>query len=1461
VQPTGFTTAAASPLASAPAVLELAEGSRWRAPEVTAALAEHAARVARDGGDQATALLAEGWLLQGAAAIGRGVAAVPRAVAALSDAAAGNHLAAVDRLRVALAGVARSLDDRSTCLVLLAPVLDRADSSPRLSADAHLEAALCQDARAGTGGRSPVDTALAALRQVGGEYGELGLAAVDAALAGQQRAMRQLDGSVEYARAGLRRILGERQQSGALPPVSPYLAATLGLELTLALLDQGRRDDATEVARTVLRWGGQPGSLVPTARLRLAMAQRVYLPSGEREEALAAAEWVSLAVDQRDLPELEVESYSLLAELRESGGELSGALDASRRAHAAYRALASTVERALVLLVRSAGEAPTVQRDVAGREPSAKPNVANQTDPVGWAATGLESDAANGAPTPRMTGAGQVWQPSVQPGRHPGSVAPRRPSSESPVRAQREGTVRSEQNVFQLFEGEGARRPGQQAPPALREPPHPSEPAGSAQASGAFGRNTDYASPRSPSSEVDQRSSLSSTDPLLGRTLGHGAPAEGLNETTSPDVLTQPGLSSPLASGAPGPDPLTRTAGSGAADRSSQQPGTSSLSRSSGLPKAGSPAGLGLLLGAGSSFGTGVPANRRGLTEADPGNRWGRAQADPPPGSGVSGGGELGDLLTGSGAAAGRDDSPIRRDPFGGHDPGAADDLSARDRRSAAADPLNGSAYRTGPDLLGGSDPLTGRDALSGSDPLTGRDAWSGSGPVAGRDALSGWDPLGSTGDPPRYGSSPSGDALTGSGPLIGSGSPAGADPLTGSGSPPGADPWTVGDPLTGSSPLAGLGSFEGSDPLTGTYSLAGADALAGVGAPEALPPPGGLSVAELAVEMLGLMGIGDQPLHLVLIDIATPDGSATGPAVGELARVIASRVAEQLPGHGRLYLLNHYAVAVALPGADPQTVTRWVRTVSNGLSQRWTELSAELPRAAFRIDVRLLDGDRTVAEQLWDLRLGDGGSGVAGPDVHRADTEEPDPLSGRHIAGRAEPDPLGADPSANRISALPGSGGRRRRPDVETGSTDTPIGPGEWNPGYGARWNGASNGRLTSWDRDEPLPATERGAHSNETGLGGPFGSNGLGKHGPVPGEPSSGSGHSAHRGHRGAPYRGGPGGPGAPDGFGGSGGMNGPGGSAAPNGSGGSAGPYGSGGPVGMNGSGGSAGPYGSGGPAGMNGLGGPGGMNGFGGPLGGNGAAAPGSGGMTGPSGRGGTGTGTGLGGPVNGRTPIDSAGGPDAASTGSPWASATATAAIGAAVVAGAPVNRRLAVVEPLPTQTRPKGADPALRRVATPPGRVASSPGGADPALRRFASPPGRAATPPGGADPTRRRATSPPEGAGPAPRSTPTRPDGGSSRAAADACVPVNGKPASHPYAGAAKVPVDQQRPASDVARNTPAGTDAHAGRHGARHHLKAAEASAPEPGPGPAPAPPKPMSELSFAELLAGALDAYRES
>ncbi|MDT7676401.1 MAG: hypothetical protein QOD82_4303, partial [Pseudonocardiales bacterium] len=880
MQPTGLTSAATS----GPAVLELAEASRWRAPEVTAALAEHAARMARDSGDEATALLAEGWLVQGLAAIGHGVAAVPRAVTALTEATRLNQPAASDRLRVALAGVARSLDDRSAGLVLLAPVLDRAGTSAKVRADAHLEAVLCHDKAADGGAASSVDVARTALRQVGGEYGELGLAALDGALAGQQRALRQLTGALEHARAGLHRVLGDRPASGALQPVSPYLAATLGLELTLALLDQGQHDAAREAAGPVLRWDVQPGSLVPTARLRLALAQRVYLPAGAREEALAAAEWVAKAVEQRELPEIEVESHGLLAELRERGGELSGALAASRQAHAAYRALASGVERAVVLLVRAASEvSPSARPSVeapwgdnrapapAGHSGSPRAEIAAPDRPgqvqrgPGYAA------ATNGDTPPWLTSAGPAWRPSVDTVRHPGSVTPRRPDPESPARPGQGLSAGSGDNLFRLFEGSAARGNGSAAvpPSELREPRDPSDPTASSTQPGPLDPvPEDYPSTTAPT--VGQsprgphdgpRDSLETTDPLLGQTIA-----------------------AQLRRLAPG-------------------------------------------------FGLGDGADAR---------------------------------------------------------------------------PADGSRPVTSPDPLFDADPLAGSSS-----------------PNSFGDSLSS-DPLGvssDTSDPLGVaGSSRSPDPLVDPLPLI-TGQPNSADALSGPG------------PLTSPDLLGGLAKPEESGMRGGSGVSDPGDPIGASGVPT------GLTVAQLAIELLGLSTQSGLPPHLVLIDIATPDGAASGPAVGALASRIGSRVRDQLPRGGRIYLLEQDAVAIALPEADPQVVTRWVRTVSTGLSLRWSDLAIDMPRAVFRVDVRQLEEGRTIAEQLWDLRVGHDSPGAgpgqpAAPSVAEPPgTDQVSALSGRHLAGAGTPAPLSTDKVPNRITAQPGSGGRRRRPDGAPGS------------------------------------------------------------------------------------------------------------------------------------------------------------------------------------------------------------------------------------------------------------------------------------------------------------------------------------------------------------------------------------------------------------------------------------------
>ncbi|WP_028938583.1 hypothetical protein [Pseudonocardia spinosispora] len=387
----------------AKAILDLAESFRWRAPDVTAALAEHASRVAGSVGDAPSARRAEAWLAHGLVIIGHGVSAVPRAVEALAEAVRAGDLAAEARLRVELASVARELGDLTTASALLAPVRDRLEVDPALRADVCIEA-LLQVPEPGGQAQELTDAAANALQGIGGEAAALGLGRLDTVLARQLRQRGQPQASLERAREGLRKVLGDRLAGGALEPVSPHLALELCLELCLALADAGHADPIREISRPMLRWQTRPASLVPAARLRLALATLVHLPVGERDAALSEAIWVAEAVESQELPGLESDGQGILAELRESNGELSAALAASKKARAAERRHAAAVEQALTLLARASGAA--MSRSGAG-EAAARSTLGSGTGsfPAGASSQASGSRSIRHASGPNGTGA------------------------------------------------------------------------------------------------------------------------------------------------------------------------------------------------------------------------------------------------------------------------------------------------------------------------------------------------------------------------------------------------------------------------------------------------------------------------------------------------------------------------------------------------------------------------------------------------------------------------------------------------------------------------------------------------------------------------------------------------------------------------------------------------------------------------------------------------------------------------------------------------------------------------------------------------------------------------------------------------------------------------------------------------------------------------------------------------
>ncbi|HEY1968765.1 MAG TPA: hypothetical protein VGH89_12520, partial [Pseudonocardia sp.] len=749
MQPNGLTaTPGTSAFVTSGAVLQLARVSRWRAPDATIALADHAVRLASAEGDVPNVLRGEGWVAHGLVAIGHGAAAVDRAASAFSEASRLGVTDAAGRLRVELAAVARAAGVPAQARALLDPLLEVADDEPGPRADAFLEAAMCTD-RSEREARDLIESARAAFAELGGEDGELGLARLSALRADQLRERGRLPEAVACARDGLTRSLGDQRALGGLEPVSPHLSLWLCYELCAALLADSHAGPARELAAPALRWAVRPASLVPAALLRLLLAERIHLPAGELDAALAAATWVAEAIDSRDMPWLEARCQTLLGAVLDARGELSEAVDASRRAHLARGKHDDQLHQVRAALARVAA-APVSSTGAPG-------------GPLGHPLNGQRP--RNGAAIPSRP----IDLPDNGPATERIAPVPPLPPGQSPQRRSSNGHKSLDALGLGRARADRSRQGAQPADP--------------------------------------DRGAL--------RPAGTGA-------AVNPSATGHGGLDAVLESAEFGP-----------------------------------------------------------RTEAEPG-----PPADaPPPWS-----------------------RPIER-------PGPAE-------FRAPSLPAAGGQ----PDIL--------------------------------------WLPAGPSAPAPTV--------------------PAGRAVLT---------------------------ETELAERLTE------------------------LAEAELS-----------RPAHLVVFDIAMPDGSRCGPRVGALAERVADQLEEQLPAGARLFRLGQDIVTIGLPDPDPQAVSRWLRTASAGLSERWPTLGAELPRATFRILVRPLDPEWSMAEHVREVgtRLAGSAPPTSASAGHAPDLADTGSVTqpaaqpgseGRHGAGLVDSG-LGGLPSA--VSARPGSGGRRRRPE---GTDEEPIG------------------------------------------------------------------------------------------------------------------------------------------------------------------------------------------------------------------------------------------------------------------------------------------------------------------------------------------------------------------------------------------------------------------------------------
>lgn len=387
---------------TASTILEVANGLRWRDPQLSAALAEHAVRLA--GGDAEVRGAAERAAVLALGQLDRGVDVVARALPQLREAERVGRVADAASLRCELASAAVRCEDADLAEALLGPLADGAVLPSTVRVEALTAWA---GARAL---RGDVEGADAAAEQA------QGLLAGD----GGPDVLRGID--LDRTRARARRRRGDPAGALTVLRAAPEAgdpagddagrrAALLVADRVDLLLDLHRMTEARAEADDVLRWVPEVSTALPLGRIRCALARRAHLPAGELDaaEALARAAHQDLAPRGHDAQT--AEALQVLAAVAEARGDLPRTADALRRAHtlelAAHDAVADTRVALTAALAAPAASRESPRVPALPAEPEAPAGTAGPAQPPKPALVTEPAVLAEAAPpaeaTPRRT--------------------------------------------------------------------------------------------------------------------------------------------------------------------------------------------------------------------------------------------------------------------------------------------------------------------------------------------------------------------------------------------------------------------------------------------------------------------------------------------------------------------------------------------------------------------------------------------------------------------------------------------------------------------------------------------------------------------------------------------------------------------------------------------------------------------------------------------------------------------------------------------------------------------------------------------------------------------------------------------------------------------------------------------------------------------------------------------------
>ncbi|SDK72752.1 hypothetical protein SAMN04487820_111203 [Actinopolyspora mzabensis] len=332
-------------------LLESARQLRWRVPELALLFANRATAAARQAGDTEQRLRAEAIALFAENRLGRSVTATERALGAFRDAERAGSTEPLGELRVELACCARGSGSLDVALRVLHPLLELERVPARLRAHALVElcGALPMHRRAAerVEALDEADRLYAAESTEDQDTTRLLRARVAGVRAAHYRGNGEFALAIESAAAGLDFL----ERLGDPAADSGEVRAGLVLEQAQSLLDLGKQAEALRSAAEVLRQPLRAAAAAPVGWLRLAVATRVHVPSGQHS---AAVESLREALDggrRHELFDLQAAVLNTLSALHEKASDLPEALRCVRDAYSADHHWRRTVEQARLRLL------------------------------------------------------------------------------------------------------------------------------------------------------------------------------------------------------------------------------------------------------------------------------------------------------------------------------------------------------------------------------------------------------------------------------------------------------------------------------------------------------------------------------------------------------------------------------------------------------------------------------------------------------------------------------------------------------------------------------------------------------------------------------------------------------------------------------------------------------------------------------------------------------------------------------------------------------------------------------------------------------------------------------------------------------------------------------------------------------------------------------------------------------